>query len=34
MSGLVVWVVPMGLGWQQAVGRPGFNVPDCRFVPG
>jgi hypothetical protein len=34
MSGLVVWVVRMGLGWHQAAGRAGFNVPDCRFVPG
>jgi hypothetical protein len=33
MSGLVVRMVPMGPGWQQLGGRPGFNVPDCRFVP-
>jgi hypothetical protein len=32
--GLVVWVMPVGPGWQQASSRPEFNVPDCRFVPG
>jgi hypothetical protein len=31
--GLVVWIVLMGPRWQQASGRPGFNVPDFRFVP-
>jgi hypothetical protein len=30
----VVWMVSVGLEWQRAGRRPGFNVPDCRFVPG